>query len=97
MAEETELAEIDREGTAGPSDRSNGGRQSIQVEGLTKAFGSRRGVTEVSFTIQRGEVVGFLGPNGSGKTTTMRLLTSYYTPDSGSILINGIDNQEHDK
>ncbi len=97
MAEETEVAEIDREGTAGPSDRSNGGRQSIQVEGLTKAFGSRRGVTEVSFTIQRGEVVGFLGPNGSGKTTTMRLLTSYYTPDSGSILINGIDNQEHDK
>ena len=53
-------------------------------------------VNNVSFDVRRGEVVGFLGPNGSGKTTSMRLLTSYYTPDSGSVLIEGIDNQQDD-
>ncbi len=50
----------------------------------------------LSFSVNKGEIVGFLGPNGAGKTTTMRLLTSYYTPDSGGILINGIDNTEND-
>ena len=53
-------------------------------------------MNNVSFNVRRGEVLGFLGPNGSGKTTTMRLLTSYYTPDSGTILIEGVDNQVDD-
>jgi len=53
-------------------------------------------VQNLSFSVNKGEIVGFLGPNGAGKTTTMRLLTSYYTPDSGGILINGIDNTEND-
>ena len=44
-----------------------------------------------------GEVVGFLGPNGAGKTTTMRLLTGYYTPDSGTVLIQGVDTQEDER
>ena len=46
--------------------------------------------------MSKGEVVGFLGPNGSGKTTTMRMLTSFYTPDIGNIRIQGVDTQEDD-
>ena len=68
----------------------------IEVRGVTKRFGRTVAVDDVSFDVRRGEVVGFLGPNGSGKTTTMRLLTSFYTPDDGTILIEGMDNQQHD-
>lgn len=68
----------------------------IQVKGVSKYFGSRAAVDNLSFDVKRGEVVGFLGPNGSGKTTTLRMLTSYYTPDMGGILINNLDTREHD-
>jgi len=68
----------------------------ISVEIVSKSFGPHKAVSNLSFSIKRGEIVGFLGPNGAGKTTTMRLLTSYYTPDTGKILINGIDNSEND-
>ena len=53
----------------------------IHVQGITKRFGNNVAVNNVSFDIKKGEVVGFLGPNGSGKTTTMRMLTCFYTPD----------------
>ena len=68
----------------------------IQVRGLCKSFGTKTAVDDLTFDVRKGEVVGFLGPNGSGKTTTMRLLTSFYTPDAGTIQINGIDTQEYD-
>ena len=68
----------------------------ISVEMGSKSFGPHKAVSNLSFSIRRGEIVGFLGPNGAGKTTTMRLLTSYYTPDTGKILINGTDNSEDD-
>ncbi|MBI50050.1 MAG: hypothetical protein CL781_01795 [Chloroflexi bacterium] len=68
----------------------------IDVKGVSKSFGPHKAVQNLSFSVNKGEIVGFLGPNGAGKTTTMRLLTSYYTPDSGGILINGIDNTEND-
>ena len=69
----------------------------MQVKGVSKYFGSRAAVDNLTFHIQKGEAVGFLGPNGSGKTTTMRMLTSYYTPDNGAILINNLDTRDHEK
>jgi ABC-2 type transport system ATP-binding protein len=71
-------------------------QMTIQLKGVSKSFGANRAVEGLTFDVRQGEVVGFLGPNGSGKTTTMRLLTSFYTPDSGSILINGLDTEEYD-
>jgi ABC-2 type transport system ATP-binding protein len=63
----------------------------IDVEGLTKIYGSKRGITDVSFSVDEGEVFGFLGPNGAGKTTTIRLLMAMLRPDSGSARIAGRD------
>ena len=81
--------------TAGPkADASD--RSSIEVHGVTKRFGPVTAVDSLTFEIKKGEVVGLLGPNGSGKTTTMRLLTSFYTPDGGNVLINGADTQGED-
>ena len=69
---------------------------SIEVNGVSKFFGELAAVNNLTFTVKKGEVVGFLGPNGSGKTTTMRMLTSFYTPDVGGINIDGLDTKEHD-
>jgi len=63
----------------------------IEVEGLSRRYGSRLAVNEVSFRVEPGEIVGFLGPNGAGKTTTLRMLTGYLAPTSGTIQIDGID------
>ena len=83
---------------ANPTDTGDHGSDglTIQVRGVSKSFGDTVAVDKLSFDVRKGEVVGFLGPNGAGKTTTMRLLTSFYTPDTGTMLINGIDTQEHD-
>lgn len=64
---------------------------SIEVTGLTKAFGHRRVVDGISFTAEKGSLVGFLGPNGAGKSTTMRLLSGYYRPDGGAVKLCGRD------
>ncbi len=65
----------------------------IEVESLTKDFGSRRAVDKLSFTVKPGEVLGFLGPNGAGKSTTMKMITGFLTPTSGTARINGHDIQ----
>ena len=69
---------------------------SIEVNGVSKFFGELAAVNDLSFSVNKGEVIGFLGPNGSGKTTTMRMLTSFYTPDVGAINIDGLDTKDHD-
>ena len=61
----------------------------IEVKHLVKKFGETRAVDDVSFSIERGEIVGMLGPNGAGKTTTMRMVTTYLAPDSGDAVVDG--------
>jgi ABC-2 type transport system ATP-binding protein len=63
----------------------------IEVQHLTKHYGSHVAVSDVSFEAGRGEILGFLGPNGAGKTTTMRMLTCYLPPTSGTATICGYD------
>ena len=63
----------------------------IEVEKLTKSYGSKRGILDVSFDVGEGEVFGFLGPNGAGKTTTIRVLMALLRADSGSARIAGLD------
>ena len=56
----------------------------IEIAGLTKRFGSFTAVDNVSFSVARGEVLGFLGPNGAGKSTTMRMLAGFMIPTAGT-------------
>lgn len=63
----------------------------IEVEGLTKHYGDRTAVSNVSFTVPRGQVLGFLGPNGAGKSTTMRILTGYLSASAGTARIADFD------
>ena len=66
----------------------------IQVKNLIKVFGTKVAVDDVSFSVEKGEVLGFLGPNGAGKSTTMRMVTGYFRPTSGSVQLCGIDMLE---
>ncbi len=61
----------------------------LQVKGLNKSFGKAHIIKEMSFQLQRGQIYGFLGPNGSGKTTTIRMIVSLIKPNSGDVLIEG--------
>jgi ABC-2 type transport system ATP-binding protein len=63
----------------------------IDVQGLNKKFGSKHVVRDLSLQVRRGEIYGFLGPNGSGKTTSIRLICGLLTPDSGSGTCLGYD------
>ena len=63
----------------------------IQASGLTKQFGHVRALDNVNFEVKKGEIVGFLGPNGAGKSTTMRILTCFISPTSGSATVHGHD------
>jgi len=63
----------------------------IEVEGLTKFYGNLPGIQDVTFKVNEGEILGFLGPNGAGKSTTMRILTGYMPPTSGTVRVAGFD------
>ncbi|MFZ0886916.1 MAG: ABC transporter ATP-binding protein [Candidatus Binataceae bacterium] len=67
----------------------------IEVRNLTKFFGPTLAVDHVSFKVEKGEIIGLLGPNGSGKTTIMRILTGFFPPTSGQALIGGLDVAEY--
>ena len=67
----------------------------IEVAGLTKDYGSKRAVSDLTFTVKPGLVTGFLGPNGSGKSTTMRLILGLDRPTKGSVIVNGKPYAEH--
>ncbi len=66
----------------------------IEVEHLTKRYGDLTAIEDLSFTVRRGEILGFLGPNGAGKTTTMRILSGYMPPSAGTARIAGYDVSE---
>ena len=60
---------------------------SVQVQHLTKEYGTQKAVNDLSFTIEEGEVVGLLGPNGAGKSTTMKILTCFIPQTSGTATV----------
>jgi len=67
----------------------------IEAHGLTKDYGDKRAVDDLSFTVEPGVVTGFLGPNGSGKSTTMRLILGLDAPTAGSVTVNGKSYRDH--
>ena len=74
---------------------------SIEVKNLFKFYGEQAAVNDISFSIKKGEIVGFLGPNGAGKSTTMKILTGYMPATSGEVRICGeevdVDSKETKK
>ena len=67
----------------------------IEATNLTKDYGEKRAVTDISFAVRPGIVTGFLGPNGSGKSTTMRLILGLDAPTSGDVHVNGKHYRDH--
>jgi ABC-2 type transport system ATP-binding protein len=63
----------------------------IEIRNLTKRYGGLTAVNDISFTVSPGEVLGFLGPNGAGKSTTMKMITGFLTPTSGTVSVCGHD------
>jgi len=63
----------------------------LQIDGISKRFGAQLAVDDLSFSIAPGEIVGVVGPNGAGKSTTLRILTGLISPDSGRVLLDGLD------
>ncbi|MBE6578444.1 MAG: ATP-binding cassette domain-containing protein [Ruminococcaceae bacterium] len=67
----------------------------IEINGLSKVFGTQRAVDDVTFRVEEGEIMGFLGPNGAGKSTTMNILTGYLSATGGTCRVNGVDILEN--
>ena len=63
----------------------------IEVKGLVKTYGHKRAVDGISFSVKRGDILGFLGPNGAGKSTTMKMITGFLRPDAGTATVDGVD------
>lgn len=63
----------------------------IEVKNLTKRYGEKLAVDDISFSVEEGKILGFLGPNGAGKSTTMNMLTGYLSSNEGQIMIDGVD------
>ena len=63
----------------------------IEVKALVKTYGANRAVDGVTFTVRRGDILGFLGPNGAGKSTTMKMITGFLRPDTGTVTVDGLD------
>src|SRR6516162_8537571 len=63
----------------------------IEVSNLTKRYAGHTAVSDISFTVGRGEIVGLLGPNGAGKSTTMRILSCFLPATSGTVRVGGLD------
>ncbi|MBR5501601.1 MAG: ATP-binding cassette domain-containing protein, partial [Oscillospiraceae bacterium] len=69
----------------------------VEVQNVTKRYGDKLAVNDLSFQIDNGEIVGFLGPNGAGKSTTMNMITGFLSATDGSIRIAGLDILEEPK
>mgnify|MGYP000415491371 FL=1 len=69
---------------------------SLEIKKINKKYGDQDALIDVSFSLKKGDIVGFLGPNGAGKTTLMKVITSIIKPDSGDITINGYDTQKNE-
>ena len=67
----------------------------IELNGLTKDYGENRGIFDIDLAIEQGEMVGFVGTNGSGKTTTIRSILGFIKPTSGTVKVNGLTSWEH--
>ncbi len=63
----------------------------IEVKGLVKTYGQKRAVDGITFSVKRGDILGFLGPNGAGKSTTMKMITGFIRPDAGTATVDGIN------
>ena len=69
---------------------------SLEIKKINKKYGDQDALIDVSFSLKKGDIVGFLGPNGAGKTTLMKIITSIIKQDSGDIKINGYDTQKNE-
>ena len=69
---------------------------SISINKVNKFYGKQQVLTDISFSLKKGEVVGFLGPNGAGKSTLMKIICCYLQQDSGKVQVCDLDTQEND-
>jgi len=69
---------------------------SISINKVNKFYGNQQALTDVSFSLKKGEVVGFLGPNGAGKSTLIKIITCYLLQDSGKVQVCALDTEKHD-
>lgn len=69
----------------------------IEIMSLSKSYGNKKALDNISFSVKKGEVVGFLGPNGAGKSTTMNIITGYLSSTSGTVTVDGFDILDNPK